>query len=297
MDRPKALRRQEAVQGILSVLPVMVVILLIRAYPIVVAVVKSFTNWDGLYNNAWVGLQNYTDILKTSQFYFLLRNNFILALHIPVQVFAGIVIAILLYEQVPGWRIFRNLSFLPQIISTVIIGYLFRIFFGFLGPINAVLRAVGLDFLAIEWLANAYTALLVINITLVWAGIGWQVLIILGGLSSINPSVFDAARIDGANYWQRLFKIVLPLLSRVIEYSFIVSVVWVFTGLFPFIYSMTAGGPGFETTTIDYMIYRKAFVAGTQLGAACAVAVILLVITLLLTRAQMAVANRAGDVE
>jgi multiple sugar transport system permease protein len=289
------LRKRESLQGFLSVLPVIVVLLLIRAYPICVAVVESFTDWDGLARNNWVGLRNYADILRGNQFFLLLRNNAVLALHIPVQVFFGVVFAILLYDRVIGWRFFRALCFLPQIISTVIIGYLFRVFFAFTGPVNVLLRMVGLKFLAIEWLANGGTALSVLILTLVWAGVGWQVLIVLGGLSSIPTSIFDAARIDGAGYWQRLFRVVLPMLLRVIEYSFIVSVVWVFTGLFPLIFTMTKGQPGYETTTIDYMIYLKAFVSGTKLGEACAVAVLLLVIVLAFTRIQMVIANRADD--
>ncbi len=82
----------------------------------------------------------------------------------------------------------------------------------------------------------------------VWFSIGWQAIVILGGMSAIPPSVFEAAVIDGARYWQRAFKIVVPMLVRVLEFCIIASGVWTLTQLFPFLFAMTQGGPGYETT-------------------------------------------------
>ena len=289
------LKKNKALQAVLSVLPVVLVILAVRAYPILVAVAKSFTNWNGLYQNDWVGLTNYIELVKNGPFWTLLKNNLILLLNVPIQIFIGLIVAVLLYEEVVGWRFFRSLYYVPQIISAIILGYLFRTFFGYNGPLNMILRGAGLESLAIEWLGGGITALSVIVFCIVWFSIGWQAILLLGGMAAIPTSVFEAAIIDGANYWQRTFKIVLPMLVRVIEYSVIMTVVWTFTGLFPFIYSMTKGGPGYETTTLDYMIYVKAFVTGNKLGEACAIAVILLVMILAFTVVEMKVANRADD--
>ena len=290
-----AFMRKKTLQSVLSILPVVIVILAVRAYPIFTAFVKSFTNWNGMFKNDWVGLDNYISIIVDGPFWTLLRNNFVLLLNVPLQIIAGLVVAVLLYEEVAGWRFFRSLYYVPQIISAVIIGYLFRIFFGYEGPFNLVLKNIGLENLAIEWFGNASTALPVVIVCLVWFSIGWQAILILGGMSSIPTSVFEAAIIDGANYWQRTFKIVLPMLVRVIEYSVIMCGVWTFTQLFPFIYSMTKGGPGYETSTLDYMIYSKAFVGGNKLGEACAISVILLIIILIITVVEMKFANKADD--
>ena len=290
------MRKQEALQGVLSVLPLVIVLVLVRAYPIATDVVKSFTNWDGLTKNDWVGFNNYLDILKSGEFFLLLRNNLVLLLHIPIQMFAGFILAILLYEEIAGWKFFRSVFFFPSIISAVIIGYVFNIVFDSEGIFNSFLKAVGLNFLAVEWLGNSITALIVINFCLVWHGVGWQVLILLGGLSGISPSVIESARIDGASYFQRLFRIIMPMMLRVVEYILIISVMWVFTGLFPFIFSMTGGGPGIETSTLDYMIYTKAFAFGiSELGSACAMSIILLVIVLFLSKVQMMAADKVDD--
>ena len=109
--------------------------------------------------------------------------------------------------------------------------------------------------------------------------------------------MFEAAIIDGATYWQRAFRIVIPMLVRVLEFSIIASGVWTLTQLFPFLFAMTKGGPGYETSTLDYMIYLKSFGMGfaSDYGTASAIAVILLLLVLALTMIEMQLANRADD--
>jgi multiple sugar transport system permease protein len=292
-------KRQRTVRRevILSLLPVAVILVLFRVYPIITAIIKSFTNWDGLSRNDWVGVKNYVDLVSSGTFWLVLRNTLVLLLNVPLQVFIGLVVALLLYEQVKGWRIYRAVIYTPQIISAVIIGFLFRTFFSLNGPVNAVLTAVGLEKLAIEWFGNAGTALGVLIFSIVWFSIGWQAIVILGGMSAIPPSVFEAARLDGASYWQRAFFIVVPMLVRTIEFAVLASGVWTLTQLFPFLYSMTKGGPGFDTTTLDYLIYLRSFGFGfgSNYGYASAVAVILLAVVLAFTAIEMRVANRADD--
>jgi multiple sugar transport system permease protein len=288
---PLTRRQLRQRQAILSVLPVIVVLLAIRAYPIVVAAVKSLTNWNGLYTSDFVGLQNYARLLRGAVFWKLVRNNFVLLLNVPIQVFLGLVVAVLLHERVWGWRFFRSLYYIPQIISAVIIGYLFRTLFSMDGPVNIVASRLGLMPVPLEWLGDTATALGVIVFCLVWSSLGWIAVVFMGGLSAIPDSVFEAARLDGAGFWRRTFQIAVPMLARVLEYAVMLSVVWTFTGLFPFIFSLTRGGPGYETTTLDYMIYLKSFVSGVNLGEACAIAVLLLVIILALTVVEMRATN------
>jgi multiple sugar transport system permease protein len=286
-------RRKKSLQGILSVIPVLLILLFMRLYPILAAIYRSFTNWNGLYRNDWVGLKNYIDIFTNGLFWTLFRNSMVLLISVPLQIFFGLIVAVLLYEEVKGWRIFRTLIYLPQIISAVTIGYLFRTAFGLDGPINFVLRNIGLKTLAIEWLGNTATALGVLVFCLTWFSIGWQAIVILGGMSKIDPLIFEAARVDGANFWQRTFLVVVPVITRTIEYALIMSMVWTFTSVFAFIYSITGGGPGYETSTIDYMIYTKFYQASANFGYASALAVILLIIILVITVIEMQYTNRA----
>lgn len=289
--------RKKYIQIYLSLLPLLIILIIMRVFPIAQAVGKSFTNWDGLFRNDWVGLENYKEFIIDGPFFMILRNTLVLLISVPLQVLLGFLIALLLYEKVKGWQFFRMVIYTPQIISAMIIGYLFKIFFGLHGPFNVVLEFLGLGNLAIEWFGNTYTALGVIVVSLVWFGIGWQAIVMLGGLSNIPSSVFEAAILDGANYWQRAFLVVIPMIVRVIEFAVIASTVWTLTQLFPFLYSMTRGGPGYETTTLDYMIYLKSFGtgAGSNYGMACAIAVLLLIIITLLTLVERRVTEGSED--
>lgn len=290
-------RKAKAIQGYLSIIPALVIMLFIRFYPIAEAIYRSFTNWDGLYKHDWVGLKNYIDIFTNSPFWTLLRNSFVLMISVPLQIFIGLLIAVLLYEEIAGWRFFRAIIYIPQIISAVIIGYLFRIAFGLDGPINVILRNIGLKVLAGEWLGSTATALFVLVFCLTWFSIGWQAVVILGGMTKISPSIIESANLDGANFWQRTFLVIVPMIARTIEYGAIMSIVWTFTGTFAFIYSITYGGPGYETSTIDYMIYTKFYQAGANFGFATALAVVLLIIILVLTVAEMRFTNTVSDWE
>lgn len=290
-------RRTKAVQGVLSVVPTIVILIFIRFYPIGAAIYRSFTDWNGLYRNNWIGLQNYVDIFTNSPFWTLLRNSGVLLISVPLQIFIGLLVAVLLYEEVSGWRFFRAIVYVPQIISAVIIGYLFRIAFGLGGPVNQFLRNIGADFMAIEWLGNSATALFVLVFCLTWFSIGWQAIVILGGMSRLSPSILESASLDGANFWQRTFLVIVPMIARTIEYGAIMSIVWTFTGTFAFIYSVTYGGPGYETSTIDYMIYTKFYQASANYGFATALAVVLLIIIVVLTFAEMTFTNKVSEWE
>jgi multiple sugar transport system permease protein len=287
--------RKELTISLLAIAPVVLVLLGFRAYPLGSVIYNSLTNWDGLFRHDFIGFKNFLRIFHTDYFWLTLANCFIMFINVPIQVFIGLVVSLLLYEKTLGWRFFRSLYYLPQIVSAVIVGYLFATFFSYGGPVNSVLKAVGAPQLAIEWLGNRLTGIGVVISALVWINIGWQGVLMLGGLSAINPSVFEAARMDGATFFQRTFHIMLPMIGRVIEYSFIYSVAWTFTGLFPFIYSITNGGPGYDTTTLDFLVYQKAFREDAGLGQACALAVILLAIVCVLTVIQRKISNRANE--
>jgi len=284
-------------EGVLSILPVVIILIFIRFYPMVMAIYRSFTNWNGLYRSDWIGLKNYIQIFTDSPFWLLLRNSLVLLLAVPFQLFIGLFVAVLLYEEVRGWRFFRTLIYLPQIIAALTIGYLFRVAFSLDGPVNQVLRNFGLNFIAGEWLGNTWTALFVLVFCLTWFSIGWMAIVILGGMSKISPEVFEAAKMDGASYWQRTFYVVIPMISRTLEYAIIMSMVWTLTSIFAFIYAITAGGPGYETSTIDYMIYTKFYQAGRPYGFASALSVILLLIILSITVVEMRVTNKASEWE
>jgi ABC-type sugar transport system permease subunit len=273
--------------------PMMLFVAAFTIYPLASAVTHSFTAWDGVRPARWIGLRNYARILSDPQFYGLLLNNVIIMASIPVQVFISLILTLLLFEKVPGWKFFRAVYFLPYVLSAVIIGYLFATAFAYQGPVNILLRAVGLGGLAVDWLSSGPTGMLVIVLSIIWASFGQGTVIFLAGMSTVDPAVLEAARIDGAGWWRRLFRVVLPMLGRAIEFFTVTSIIWSFTGTFAFVYSITSGGPGYETTPLDYMVYLKAFVntGGNNMGSACALAMILFVIVLVISKAQLSLSR------
>jgi multiple sugar transport system permease protein len=274
--------RRDRAFAYLAVLPACLVLAGLLVYPVVYSFILSFSRLDGL-ETEFVGLTNYANLLHDEDFWRILLNNFIFLISVPLILLASLVCAVLIYEQVWGWQLFRVIFFVPSVISAVVIGLLFRNFFAFDGPVNQLLGTFGME--PVDWMSTGTTAIAVILLALVWSSFGYGMLILLAGMSSIDPHVYEAARLDGASWGQRVRDITLPLIAKPMRFLSIINVIYTFTSLFGFIFVMTSGGPGYETTTVDYFIYLKAFV-GFDLGAGAALAVMLFVIVLILTVLQ-----------
>jgi ABC-type sugar transport system permease subunit len=212
---------------------------------------------------------------------------------VPVWVLLPLFVASLIHKGGPGARFFRLALFLPAILSPVVIGAFFNVMLQYAGPVNELLRGVGLDWVASEWLQESRSALPVVMFVFVWATLGIGVLVYLAGLAQVNPEHWDAARLDGAGFWQVQRHITIPELRRVIEFWAVIVLISSFTAVFPFIYTLTRGGPGYSTYTLDYYIYDKAF-QGSALGYASAIGVVLLVIVGGLAALQVGLFRR-GD--
>lgn len=295
MKKLSTLQRKQERQAYLTLIPLLLILIFLRCVPMVVAFIKSFTNWDGGFRNDFVGFANYKLLFSNKELGTMLKNNLFLLLHIPIQLVLAFIFSIYIYERKPGWRFFRSLYYLPQVTSILVIGTVFKAFFRMNGPVNLILQSLGLD--AVNFLADGDKAIWIILFSMVWQSLGWQMLIISGGLSSMDDSVLEAATLDGAGYWSKMFKIIIPMQLRTIEYSIVVSIIWVFSGLYNFIYAITDGGPGYSTTTLDYMVYLKAFRANGQMGVACACAMVLLVVVLLLVAVQRKMSDKVSDWE
>lgn len=282
--------QKEALTGLLSILPALLLVGVLVWYPLATAIFHSFTIWDGD-NSTWAGLQNYINIITSGQLLLLLRNNLIFLLSIPGILLIALVVSVLLFDQVPGWRFFRSVYYLPTILSAVVVGFLMKTLFSPQGAVNAMLSKVGLGFLAQSWLESVPTAFMVLILCFYWQTLGQGVLIFLSGLSSVSTELLEAARIDGAGWFQRLFRVIFPLLAPAISYFLVTNIIYIFIGLFALVFSVTRGGPGYETTPIDYMIYLKAFETG-DLGYASALSVILLVLVSSISWFQIRVLDR-----
>jgi ABC-type sugar transport system permease subunit len=285
-----SLRRREAITGLLSMLPALLLVGVVIWYPVARTFRYSFTDWNGA-SATWVGLDNYTDFLTGSDFWTPLRNNAIFLLAIPGILLLSLVVSVLLFEQVPGWRFFRSVYYLPTILSAAVVGMLLRAMFSSRGVVNSLLNSIGLESLAQNWMGSAQTAFIVLIIAFYWQTLGQGVLIFLAGLSAIPGDVIEASQLDGASWWQRLWQIIVPMLTPTIAYFSVVNAIWAFVGVFSLVYTITGGGPGYSTTPLDLMIYRRAFEFG-DMGYASAMSVVLFCLVLLISAIQLRIFDR-----
>jgi ABC-type sugar transport system permease subunit len=172
------------------------------------------------------------------------------------------------------------------VLSTVIVGILWSAMLGFNGPINVSLRALGLSGLAQEWLGDARYSIPAIVIVVLWANFGYNTLIFLAALSSMDTDLVHAARIDGAGWWATFWHIVIPSVRRVIELVTVLNVIAAFAYMFTYVYVITGGGPGFDTYVTEYYVYQQAFNFG-NMGYACAVGLVLMLITVAVSLLQV----------
>jgi len=277
----------------LAVTPVILALLVFMAVPIINVVYHSFTLWDGL-KAKFIGLENYAYMFTNDDFWHIMGNNALFLIAVPLIIMISLVAAVLIYEEVKGWKLFRSVFFLPYVLSAVVVGYLFRSLFAYGGPINQILGFAGMEALKTDWLSSRGTAISVIILAVVWTQFGYGMLVYLAGMSSISPSVFEASKIDGANWFQRFVHVILPMLIRTTEFLVILNTIFVFTSLFDYIYTITRGGPGYDTMPINYWIYMKAF-RSNEMGFACALALVLFGILLIISLIQRKIVNKADD--
>jgi multiple sugar transport system permease protein len=193
---------------------------------------------------------------------------------------------VLLHEHVRGWRFFRSVYFLPTAISWVVIGMVALQFFADKGILNQLLSDVGLGFVHTDMLASEYSALAALAITFIYSMIGTNTIIFLTGMATLDPTLLEAAKVDGLNRWQIFYRVTLPLLTRFIQFSFVITVISAFSALFSLIFVMTGGGPGLGTTTLEFFVYQAGFAQG-QFGTGALYGIILFVIMIIVGIGQL----------
>lgn len=262
--------------GLLFTLPALVLIILLIVIPIGQAVYYSMTEWNGV-TSTWIGTSAWTQAFENPTLWRVLENNALLLLSVPFALGVPLCIAVLLHQKVAGWKIFRSIYFLPTAISWVVIGLVAEHFFAYSGTLNSILDWFGFSHAHTNLLGNESTALIALGITFIFSMIGTNTMIFLTGLATLDPSQEEAARIDGAGSWKVFRHITLPHLSRFIQLAFVITIISAFSALFSLIFVMTGGGPGYSTTTIEFLVYQTGF-AQSQFGTAALYGLILFVI-------------------
>lgn len=239
----------------------------------------AFTNWTGLGDFDFIGLANFERIFSDPLLVLAVGNTLFLAFGsvILTNVF-GLLFALAINRTLKTRYILRTLLFLPVVLSSLAVAYIFKFIFDFNGPLNGLLGALGLESLQRVWLADPTWSIWAILITVVWQQTGFVMVIYLAGLASVPIEVEEAAALDGAGVWGRFWHVIVPAIRPSIA---IATTLGIIQGLriFDQILALTRGGPAGATETLATEVYKQAFSLG-QFGFGSALALVLTVIIL-----------------
>ena len=262
------------------IFPALIGTIIFIIIPVICSFGLSFTKWDLLNPIQFVGLDNYKEIFSEPLFFKILYNTIVFAVSTSVLgVIIPLILACILNSKIRGSEFYKTAYFLPFITPMIVIGVVWEwIFDPNIGLLNHILH------LHINWLYDKHYAMTALIIVSVWKLIGYNMVIFLSSLAGISQSMFEAAKIDGANPFQTFKNVTVPLLSPTIFFVVIITAISSFQ-IFDLIYLMTQGGPLDSTNVLVYAIYKNAF-EYFNVGKASAIAYVLFLLILVLTLCQ-----------
>jgi raffinose/stachyose/melibiose transport system permease protein len=281
----KDIKNEQLISYLIVVVPALVVYLFIMAFPTVFSLVLSLTNYNGgkIFGNPnikIIGISNYIRVFKDYYFYLALRNNLLI---VTVSVFGqlplGFILAYILSRRlIKGIDFFQTMIYLPNVISPIIIGILFKNLY--LSPDSLYMELVRIFVPSAEYNTNAHPMIPVLVVVL-WMYTGVYMIIFLANISRIDTSIIEAANIDGASEVQILRFIILPALSGV----FVTTAILAISGslkAFDLLYAMTYGGPAHQTSVLSLYMYEKAFTGAPNYPMANSISMIMVAISFIL---------------
>ena len=284
-----SLRRRERVAGTLFVLPDLVGLSIFAGLPMAVSLVLGFFSVDGFGTYRFVGLANYRRMLDDPLFLQSLRTTLLYVfMLVPSLFLSGLLLALLVQRRSRLSAALRVMFFMPQMVSLVVVAVIWQVLLiDKVGIVSRLLQLIGVG--SLSWLGDPSLALGTVVVVSVWFLMGFYMLIFLGGLQDIPPEYHEAARMDGAGWFDDLFHITLPLLKPTSLFVVMISVVAAVAGsqAFDLIYVMTKGGPANSTSLAIYYIYQQAF-QYNEYGYASALATTLVVILMVFTLTLLA---------
>ncbi|HXH97687.1 MAG TPA: sugar ABC transporter permease [Gaiellaceae bacterium] len=248
--------------------PALAVMLFVFGYAMVELVRTALT-----YEGKWAGLANFRAVLQDPEFRTALLHNARLLIAVPVLVVLALLLSLLLFESLRGWRLHRATIFLPYVLPIPVIGVIFGQVLELNGLLNSTLRSAGLGFFAVDWLGQPKWALWTMTGVIIWKEVGFGVVLFLARLLSLPAETFEAARIDGARFFRLHRFVTLPQITNVIAFYVVVEAITMVSWVFNYVYVMTngQGGPGDATIVSELYIYQTAFqYSAPEIAAAAA---------------------------
>ncbi len=283
-------RRAERLAPYVLVAPAVLILVLFRLVPLLLGVNFSFTG-DGERDGTTVGLDNYLELFQDPLFRTALENVALLVLLLPVAVAIPGMLATFIYLRVPGHRFFRSVYFFPAVLSPVIIGAIFNLLLAFDGPLNSAIGTAGMG--PVDWLGDPDVAMFTVVGVHVWATFGMALVVFLAGFATLDASLLDAARTDGASLAQVIWHVIIPSLSRTIQFVVVTTMIGMLTSMFGLLYVMTDGGPEGSTYLPEYYIWVQQGEMNRP-ALASAASTVLFLIMLVVGLLQIALLRRSG---
>ena len=269
--------------------------LIFGAIPILISFVLSFTklNTYDIFKAGWIGLENFEFVLTDERFFKSLGNTFIFALSVPVSMICSLFLATLISKDLKGIRFFRTLFFIPYVCSPVAVStmwkwmydYNYGVFNSFLGNLNV----------KIPWLNDERFFMLSVMIMSIWGGVGYGTILYQSALNSVDPSLYEAAEMDGAGRFTKFFKITLPMISPTTFYLLVIGLIGALQNFVTFqIMGGDTAGPNESGLTTVFYLYRMAFkdTISYGMGYASATAWILSILIMIITAVNFRLSKR-----
>lgn len=282
-------RTKETLSCYAFLAPAIIVFIAMIAYPVIMSGYLSFTEWNflsGVDNIEFVGLKNYIRLFtRDRSFSTALYNTVLYAVTtVPISVFLALVLAVALQDNVYLGKFFRVCFFIPYICSMVALGAVFKFLFRTDGPVNMILTNFFGMSKAPLWFTDLQLSRIPVICVVIYAGIGFSLIVYMAALGGVPRNLYEAAEIDGVNRWQRFFKITIPMISPTTFYLVVVRIISAFQ-IFASVNIMTGGGKSKGSVSLVTLIYEDAF-KSYDFGYASAESWILVLIILLVTLVQ-----------
>ena len=259
----------------LYILPAFIFYILFVLFPLGDTLITSFTEWNGISEKKWVGLENYAKNLSNKKIISSIKHSFVLIIFYSfLPIIIGLLIAgIMIRVKIQGMATYRAILFLPQILSMIVVGISWRWIYAPKGPLNTGLDFFGLESVSRAWLGSFDFALPFVGLIGTWVMFGFTMILFIAGVQKIPTELYDAAKVDGAGAISEFLNVTLPNLRGEIIVALIFTVTLALRN-FDLIYITTGGGPGTSTMIPSMFIYKKAFQMN-QVGSASSLGIML----------------------
>ena len=285
---------RKKLKGTFFILPAFLIHVIVIVIPALSMIYYAFTKWNGLSEPVFIGLDNFKRMLKDYDFLFAMKNNLIwMAIFLIVPFILGLGMALVFTKIGKVQMIFRTLCFLPYVISATVSGKIFSIFYSPYSGLGSIFEKLGIKALAgFAPLGNEKQALYAAAFVDNWHWWGFVMVLFLGALQQVDPALYEAAKVDGANRFQELLHVSIPGIRQTIAFVLIMTIIWSFL-TFDYVYIITNGGPANSTEIMSTYIYKNAFVK-YRAGYANALCVIQTGVCILLYFLQRYISKKGG---